>query len=88
MRETSPVENFVLLACTTVGFNMDEYNTTNGLCNGILLVAFNALNSSTISDTSEHTSECFHDEERMKRESMLTTRVERDKCFGNDYAWV
>ena len=64
--EMSTVENFVLPAYTTVGFNMDEYNTTNGLCNGILLIAFNALNSSTISNSSQHTLECFHDEEQMR----------------------
>ena len=58
-QENATVENFELPACTTVRFNMDEYNTTNGLCNGILLVAFNALNSSTMSDLSQHTLECF-----------------------------
>ena len=74
------MENFVLAAYTTVGFNMDDEYDTNGLCDGILLVAFNTLNSSTISDSSQHALECFHDEEQM-RESMLIAKVERDNVF-------
>ena len=76
--KTSTVENFVLPANTTVGFNMDEYDTTEELCNGILLIA---LNSSMISDSSQHALECFHDEEQMRRDSMLTAKVERDNVF-------
>ena len=51
----------------------------NDLCKGMLLIAFNALNSS-ISDSNHHTLECFHDEEQMM-ESMLTAKVERDNVF-------
>ena len=77
------MENFALFVYTAVAFNMDgdtTTTTTNGLCEEVLLIAWNSLTISSADYSNQHALECFHNEERMK-ESVLTAKVEKDNVF-------